>query len=221
MKMELICRVTLAFVVLHFIKRELETIFVHRFSVDTMPVLYIFRNSFHYYVFAGAVFGYVVYHPFYVRIHRTTTEAILAIVLYLYAELSNLNTHLTLRRLRPEGTRVRGIPHGYGFDWPFGGIDFPNYFFEIMAWVVIGVWSGCWAALPFIVVALYMMDRWSQAVQFYLRMSLKVETTQIPKRIHQLSTKGCYDSIYQVVERQSIHHTTAIIAADRTRYLAS
>ena len=74
-------------------------------------------------------------------------------------------THISLRRLRPEGSRVRQIPRGYGFDWPFGGISCANYFFEIMAWVVIGLWSGCWAILPFIAVAVFFMDRWAQGVQ--------------------------------------------------------
>jgi very-long-chain enoyl-CoA reductase len=151
-------------VVLHFLKREFEALFVHRFSADTMPFMYIFRNSAHYYALAGIVFGYVVYHPAYSHTQRNFTQAAIAIALYLYAELSNLYVHVSLRRLRPEGSRVRAIPHGYGFDWPFGGITCPNYFFETVAWVVIGVWSGCWGVLPFIVVGVYIMDRWAQGV---------------------------------------------------------
>jgi very-long-chain enoyl-CoA reductase len=154
----------MAMVVLHFIKRELETLFVHRFSADTMPLPNIFRNSAHYWALAGIVFGYVVYHPAFSHTKRTANQAILALVLYAYAELSNLYTHITLRRLRPEGTRMRQIPHGYGFDWPFGGISCANYFFEIMAWIVIAVWSGCWAVIPFLVIAIFIMDRWAQGV---------------------------------------------------------
>jgi very-long-chain enoyl-CoA reductase len=151
-------------VVLHFLKREFETLFIHRFSADTMPFLYIFRNSAHYWALSGLVFGYVVYHPAFSHVQRTGSQTTLALILYAYAELSNLYTHVTLRNLRPVGSRVRQIPRGYGFDWPFGGISCANYFFEIMAWVVIAVWSGCWGVLPFLATAVYIMDRWAQAV---------------------------------------------------------
>ena len=154
----------MAMVVLHFLKREFETLFVHRFSADTMPFVYIFRNSGHYWALAGIVFGYVMYHPAFSHSQRTSTQLALAIVGYTYAELSNLFTHVSLRRLRPEGSRVRQIPRGYGFDWPFGGISCANYFFEIMAWVVIALWSGCWAVVPFLVTAIFFMDRWAQGV---------------------------------------------------------
>src|SRR5208282_2161155 len=122
-------------VVLHFLKREFETLFIHRFSGDTMPLLYVIRNTAHYWGLAGIVFGYIVYHPSFSHSQRTSTQLVLAIAAYAYAELSNLYTHISLRRLRPEGSRVRQIPRGYGFDWPFGGISCANYFFEIMAWV--------------------------------------------------------------------------------------
>ncbi|KAG5353309.1 hypothetical protein C0989_008294 [Termitomyces sp. Mn162] len=55
-----------------------------------------------------------------------------------FAELSNLHTHLTLRSLRPANSRVRAIPHGYGFSL----ISCPNYFFETLAWTVITVMTG-------------------------------------------------------------------------------
>ena len=58
-----------------------------------------------------------------------------------FAELSNFHTHLTLRNLRPEGTRKRAIPQGYGFSL----VSFPNYFFEIIGWTVIAVMTGSYA----------------------------------------------------------------------------
>jgi very-long-chain enoyl-CoA reductase len=156
--------VTLGMVIAHFVKRELETLFVHRFSADTMPFAYVFRNSAHYWALSGVVFGYVVYHPAFSHVKRTQNDLIIALGAYLYAELSNFSTHMTLRYLRPAGSRARQIPKGYGFDWPFGGISFPNYFFEILAWVAIGVWRGCWGIIPFLGTAIFTMDGWAQGV---------------------------------------------------------
>jgi very-long-chain enoyl-CoA reductase len=157
---------TLAMVFIHFLKREYETLFIHRFSADTMPFVYIFRNSAHYWALGGLIFAYTAYHPSNSHVIRTQTQTILTIILYMYTELSNLVTHITLSRLRPEGTRIRRVPHGYGFDRPFGGISFPNYFFEIMAWMVIALWSWTWGIIPFLVVAVFIMDKWAQAVRF-------------------------------------------------------
>ena len=155
---------TMVMVVLHFVKREFETLFIHRFSADTMPLAYIVRNSAHYWALCGIIFGYIVNHPHFSTVHRTETQTNITLLLYTFFELSNLYTHITLRRLRPEGSRTRQIPRGYGFDWPFGGLSFPNYYFDFMAWVVVGVWSWCWGILPFLAVAVFMMDRWAQQV---------------------------------------------------------
>lgn len=48
----------------HFCKRELETVFVHRFSHPTMPLFNLFKNCAHYWIFALVV-GYPLCHPDY------------------------------------------------------------------------------------------------------------------------------------------------------------
>lgn len=48
---------------------------------------------------------------------------------------------MTLRNLRPPGTRIRAIPYGYGFDL----VSCPNYFFEFIAWTAICFLTTSWS----------------------------------------------------------------------------
>jgi len=48
----------------HYIKRILETIFIHRFSHGTMPIMNLFRNCGYYWGFA-AFMSYFINHPLY------------------------------------------------------------------------------------------------------------------------------------------------------------
>ena len=50
-------------VVTHFLKREFETAFVHRFSHATMPLFNLFKNCAHYWLSCGLMMGYVTYIP--------------------------------------------------------------------------------------------------------------------------------------------------------------
>lgn len=49
----------------HFLKRELETLFVHRFSNSTMPIVRVPLNCGHYWILCGAGIGYFLFHPKY------------------------------------------------------------------------------------------------------------------------------------------------------------
>ncbi|EIW83603.1 hypothetical protein CONPUDRAFT_99121 [Coniophora puteana RWD-64-598 SS2] len=149
---------------LHFAKREVETLFVHRFSHDTMPFLNIFKNSAHYWIFSGAFLAYALYSPTY----AATSPYILGTVrndpkflwactaVWAWAELSNAYTHLKLRALRPPGTRTRAVATGYGFDL----VSFPNYLFESIAWTVVALMTGSWAAWFFLAIGAGQMYLW-------------------------------------------------------------
>ncbi|RHZ82185.1 hypothetical protein Glove_113g48 [Diversispora epigaea] len=145
----------------HFIKREAETFFVHRFSHSTMPFKFIFKNSFHYHVLCGLNLAYWLYGPWGAAgtpgSEHSKWFTWTCIAVYMYAEIANFNTHIILRDLRPPGTKIRRIPYGYGF----GLVSCPNYFFELIAWISIIVLTKSLAACLFIVVGFSQMYLWA------------------------------------------------------------
>jgi very-long-chain enoyl-CoA reductase len=151
--------ISLALVYLHFMKRELETLYIHRFSASTMPLRNIFKNSFHYWIISGVFMAYFMYSP-----TSRTAGPINPLITYpglaLFAigELGNLNAHYVLRNLRKEGTKERGIPQGLGFNL----VTCPNYMFEAMAWFGITLVSQNWAVLVFAIVSIGQMAIWSK-----------------------------------------------------------
>ncbi|KAF9905953.1 3-oxo-5a-steroid 4- dehydrogenase [Lobosporangium transversale] len=153
--------VTFWMVMLHFLKREYETIFVHRFSHGTMPFRNVFKNSAHYHLLSGINLAYWVYGPWNAAGTKLAERSDLliygCIVLYAFAELSNYHTHVTLRNLRPPGTRVRKIPRGYGFDL----VSCPNYLFETLSWLAICILTLSWSAHLFFFVAVGQMYIWA------------------------------------------------------------
>ncbi|KAI5122519.1 hypothetical protein M0805_005247 [Coniferiporia weirii] len=154
-----------ALIMLHFLKREYETLFVHRFSKATMPFFNLFKNSAHYHILSGVFLAFALYRPKYSAfspvIRGSQRDSLpflwLWTAVFIFAELSNLKTHLTLSALRPEGSRKRAIPYGYGFDL----VSFPNYFFESFAWFAICKMTGSRAAWLFFVVGTGQMVLWA------------------------------------------------------------
>ncbi|KAK3675084.1 Very-long-chain enoyl-CoA reductase [Recurvomyces mirabilis] len=157
-------------ITLHFLKRELETLFVHRFSNATMPVQNIFKNSFHYWILAGVLIAAVVYSPISATAATNTNPLLtyIGLALYVLGELGNLNTHLVLRSLRSPGGAERGVPKGLGFDW----VTCPNYLFETLAWAGILVISRSWSTGIFVAVATAQMAVWARKKESRYRKEL-------------------------------------------------
>lgn len=114
---------------IHFLKREFETIFVHKFSRPTMPLSNLFKNCAYYWTF-GAVIGYPLCTPTYLPPSDNQVYAGLAI--FALCELGNLICHVMLSNMRPaEGSQKRSIPSGFLFNY----VACPNYTFEVFSWV--------------------------------------------------------------------------------------
>lgn len=145
----------------HYAKRLLETVFVHRFSHATMPIMNIFRNSAYYWGFAALV-AYFVNHPLY-----TTPSCDLQIygglALFVVSELGNLSIHLAFKNMRPAGSKVRKIPYPCGnpFTWMFNFVSCPNYTYEVLAWVGFSVMTQCLPAAMFTLCGFYQMTVWA------------------------------------------------------------
>ncbi|KAK3711576.1 Very-long-chain enoyl-CoA reductase [Vermiconidia calcicola] len=146
-------------ITLHFLKRELETLFVHRFSNATMPALNIFKNSAHYWLLSGLLIAYFIYSPTSLTAGSGNLAlTYTALALYAIGELGNLNAHLVLRSLRSPGGTERGVPKGLGFDL----VTCPNYMFETVAWLGILMITRSWSTGVFVAVAVAQMAAWAK-----------------------------------------------------------
>ncbi|KAG8984878.1 3-oxo-5a-steroid 4- dehydrogenase [Tulasnella sp. 427] len=150
-------------VMLHYLKREFETVFVHRFSHATMPAFNIIKNSAHYWLLSGLLLCGSTFAPWYSAANLSGTLRDNSLYLkgltavWAFAELSNLICHITLRNLRPAGTRQRAIPYGYGFN----SISCPNYTFETLAWTTVLALTWDPAVAIFLVVGTVQMVFWA------------------------------------------------------------
>ena len=140
----------------HYLKRELETLFVHRFGNDTMPMFNIFKNSGYYWGAAGAV-AYFVNHPQYTSPAMPIVYASAA--LFVLFELSNGYCHLVLRDLRRPGTRERNIPRGFLFEY----VSCANYTFEVLSWIAFSTMTSCLASYGFMLMGFAQMYVWAVA----------------------------------------------------------
>jgi very-long-chain enoyl-CoA reductase len=132
------------------------------------PLLLIFmicrtnlpKNCFHYHVLGGLFIAYPLYSPtathFFGDIKNQTMLYCL-IALWIFAQISNLATHIILRNLRPEGSTVRRIPKGYFFDL----VSCPNYFFEILGWIIYSLITGSLASWGFTLIGAIQMYFWA------------------------------------------------------------
>jgi very-long-chain enoyl-CoA reductase len=158
---------SLILVTAHFVKRELETVLVHRFSNATMPIFNIFKNSGHYWGLSGLLIAYFTYSPSARAANIQTLDPILiaGLALFVIGELGNAITHIQLSTLRPAGTTTYQIPRGLGFSL----VTCPNYMFETVAWVGILLVTQSWTTAVFIAVAVAQMAPWAWKKEKRLR----------------------------------------------------
>lgn len=146
----------------HYLKRLLETLFVHRFSHATMPITNLFKNSSYYWLF-GLYIGYYVNHPLYTPPYFGSVQIYLSVAAFLVYELGNLSIHLLLRNLRPPGTKERKIPrpNSNPLTRLYHLVSCPNYTYEVLSWIAFTVMTQCAPAGLFTLAGLYQMTVWA------------------------------------------------------------
>eukprot|EP00090_Calanus_glacialis_P038438 TRINITY_DN6707_c0_g1_i1.p1 TRINITY_DN6707_c0_g1~~TRINITY_DN6707_c0_g1_i1.p1 ORF type:complete len:303 (-),score=84.91 TRINITY_DN6707_c0_g1_i1:318-1226(-) len=146
--------------VLHYGKRILETMFIHRFSNATMPVTNLFKNCGYYWGFAGYI-AYHINHPLYTT--PSNIQVFSCLAGFLACELGNFSIHLLLRNLRPLGSNVRKIPlpSSNPLTQLFSLVSCPNYTYEIGAWLSFTLMTQCLPVGLFTAAGAYQMVMWA------------------------------------------------------------
>ncbi|CAD2104755.1 3-oxo-5-alpha-steroid 4-dehydrogenase, putative [Plasmodium vinckei petteri] len=150
---------SLWFLLFHFLKREFESLFVHRFSNATMPIVRVPINCGHYWILCGVNIGYYLFHPKYKPYNLGSKPHLVYYIFFvlLVLEFLNLKCHLILKNLRPRGTKTRGIPYGYGFNY----ISCANYFYESLIWIIFSLITNTLTGYIFCCVAITQMAIWA------------------------------------------------------------
>jgi len=142
----------------HYMKREFETLFIHRFSNDTMPFFNVFKNSAHYWILLGVGAMYFLLHPKYTPPAWATNGTHNALLgAFLFFESMNFMCHVTLMNLRKPGSSERGIPKGWGFNQ----LSCANYFWESLCWLTFSISTQCFGSYFFWFVSTGQMLDWA------------------------------------------------------------
>lgn len=162
----------------HYAKRILETLFVHRFSHATMPILNLFKNCSYYWGFALFV-GYYINHPLYTPAYFGNIQIYAGLISFILFELGNFSIHIALRNLRPAGSKVRKIPYPTSnpFTFLFNFVSCPNYSYEVYSWVAFSLMTQALPALIFTGAGFFQMTIWALGKH----RNYKKEFTNYPK----------------------------------------
>jgi very-long-chain enoyl-CoA reductase len=138
----------------HFVRRTLESAFLHRYSKPSIgPGDYL--TEYVYYWGFGAWIAWSVTAS---TAHRPLFWVqVLGLALFVLAETGNARAHLTLRRLRAPGGRERQIPRGL----LFRRVSCPHYSCEILSWVGFNLVTQTWAGVAFMLVGAGILGAWA------------------------------------------------------------
>ena len=155
----------------HYIKRLLETKFVHIFSTASVPYSNAWRNIIFYWVLFGIFVGLELFYIRDMNLSENSIREIIFTVFFFIFEILNFYCHWQLRKLRYDYfdgkvifSKERKIPYGLFFD----SVISPNYTFEILSWVCFIFISFSFFAIVFILIGASIMFIWAKGKKLKL-----------------------------------------------------
>lgn len=166
--------ISFVMVAFHYSKRIFESIFIHKFSRNYMPLTNLFINTTYYWLLFGLLNGYNIYmnttnnfesnNVFNFLLNSKENYNGIAnylrtimIIIFFFAEYKNFKCHEVLKLLKVNNNGKRGIPYGHGFDL----VTCANYFWEFISWLSFSLYINHWSSYLFCFAGLYIMSKWA------------------------------------------------------------
>lgn len=144
--------------IFHFLKRILESIFVHKFSRETMPIKNLFINIFYYWVLFGVSCGYSLFNRNYSNSIFNNYGYVYFCLFYLF-EYMNFKCHMLQKKAKMESQgQYKILPGIYGFQY----VSCANYFWEFLSWLVFSLFTNLPNFYIFTFCGLYVMTKWAK-----------------------------------------------------------
>ena len=141
----------------HYLKRILESLFLHIFSRDTMPLFNLFKNCLYYWGLYGVFCGYFLWNPNYHEKQFFKFGRYIFIPFFISAEVKNLKCHIIQMENKMKNGGNKNILTGEGFEL----VTCANYFWEILSWFCFSMFCFHWAFFLFTVAGFYQMRIWA------------------------------------------------------------
>lgn len=143
----------------HYLKRLLESAFLHEFSRATMPLANLFINCGYYWGVYGFFCGYSIFYNNNNGIEHHFLGPLRYIFAFFFfmAEIKNLKCHIILRELKAKNNGEKGIPTGEGFDY----VSCANYFWEIVSWLCFSLCANHFSTYIFTFFGAFIMSKWA------------------------------------------------------------
>ncbi|XP_029107730.1 trans-2,3-enoyl-CoA reductase-like [Scleropages formosus] len=124
---------------LHYVKHLLETLFVHRLSEGYTPVQNLLKGCAFYWGFTFWL-GYYINHPLYTPPYFANKQVIPSFFWFLFCEAGNFFINFALAQHNQTGKSLLYPKATYNpFTWLFLLVHYPQYTYEIGAWISLAV----------------------------------------------------------------------------------